>query len=167
MHKLARFLLFSLIVLMAGTPQRVHAELLTKDGLSKRESYLVRVQELARTLNGLDRSNSGTVGQQIYSLLVTLEAALRDLRFSEASERSGKVLPPGGISSTRGSNAGANSRALSEIPDDWLLQSVSEARHAVASLSESLDAGAELKSQHIADQIEEIVERVERISRPE
>ena len=144
-----------------------HAELLTRDGLSQRSDYLKRVEALVEALTAADRSADPTAASEFRSLVVTLDAALRDLRVREAGARSGKVRPPTAFSQSSTGAGEAGPRPLAEIPDDWLLKSLSEARRAVERLAQDLDRGEPLSSARIGQNLAEIADRVSKISRPE
>ncbi len=139
------------------------SELLTRDGLSSRSEYLARVEALVAALVASDRS----AASEFRSLVVTLDAALRDLRVREAGERSGKVLPPPALTKPDVSGGAAEPKPLDKIPDDWLLKTIQDARASVERLAQDLDRGEGLSSPRMDRNVAEIAGRVARISRPE
>jgi len=147
--------------------QPASAELLSREGLSNRSEYLTRVETLVDALSAADRSAAPGAGPAFRSLAVTLDAALRDLRIREAGERSGKVSPPSAFAPPGSSAGGGAPKALREVPDDWLLKSLQDAREAVEDLVRQLDNGEPLSSGRIDRSVAEIAEHVSRISRPE
>ena len=159
-------IVFAVVLGMAAAFPVAHAELLTKDGLDRRGDYLKRVEALVTALSEADRSKSVQGAAAFRSLVVTLDAALRDLRLSEGVERAGKVAPPTGLSVSRAPNSEGSAASLVDVPDDWLLQSVGQARSAIARLLDGLESGEPLNSARVDAQIAEIVDHVRTISQP-